>query len=67
VIRNCSCVKPCLAGRFQKTREKKKNSEPVGEEQAQADGLKDASQSTDCHGVKGSLFGDDLGDELHSG
>lgn len=37
---------------------------PVGEEQAEADGLEDASERTDGDGVEGTLLGKDLRDEL---
>ena len=37
---------------------------PVGEEQAETDGLKDAGKSADGDGVHGALLGDDLGDNL---
>lgn len=39
---------------------------PVGEEQAEADGLKDAGKSADGDGVHGALLGNDLGDDLES-
>jgi hypothetical protein len=38
---------------------------PVGEEQAEADGLEDTGNGTDSDGVKRTLLGDDLGDDLH--
>ena len=37
---------------------------PVCEEDAQANGLKDAGKSADGNGVKRALLGEDLGDEL---
>jgi hypothetical protein len=37
---------------------------PVGEEQAEADSLEDTSNSTDGDGVKRTLLGQDLGDDL---
>ena len=37
---------------------------PVGEEQAEADGLEDAGERTDGDGVEGTLLGEDLRDEL---
>jgi hypothetical protein len=37
---------------------------PVGEEQAEADGLEDTGNGTDSDGVKRALLGNDLGDDL---
>ena len=37
---------------------------PPSEEQTEADGLKDASESTNGDGVKGALLREDLRDEL---
>ena len=37
---------------------------PVGEEHAEADGLEDTGKSTDGDGVKGTLLGQDLGEDL---
>lgn len=39
-------------------------SAPVGQEHAEADGLEDASQSSDGDSVEGTLLGEDLSDEL---
>ena len=38
---------------------------PVPEEETQADGLEGAGGGADEDGVEGSLFGEDLGDELY--
>lgn len=37
---------------------------PVGEEQAEADGLEDARQGANSNGVEWALLSEDLGDEL---
>jgi hypothetical protein len=37
---------------------------PVGEEQAEADGLEDTGNGADGNGVKRTLLGEDLGDNL---
>jgi len=37
---------------------------PVGEEQAEADGLENTGNGTDSDGVKRALLGEDLGDDL---
>jgi hypothetical protein len=37
---------------------------PVCEEQAEADGLEDTGNGTDSNGVKRTLLGEDLGDDL---
>jgi hypothetical protein len=37
---------------------------PVGEEQAEPDGLEHAGEGTDGNGVHGTLLGDNLGDDL---
>jgi hypothetical protein len=39
---------------------------PVGEEQAEADSLKDTGNGADSNGVKRTLLGEDLGDNLHA-
>ena len=39
---------------------------PPGEEQAQADSLKDAGKSANSDGLSGTLLGEDLGNELYS-
>lgn len=39
-------------------------SSPPGEEQAEANGLEDASKGTDGDGVHGALLSEDLRDEL---
>lgn len=38
---------------------------PPGQEQAQADRLKDSANSTDCHRVQGSLLREDLAHDLY--
>lgn len=37
---------------------------PPGEEHAQADGLEDTAENTDCDNIHGTSLGCDLGDEL---
>jgi hypothetical protein len=37
---------------------------PVGEEQAEADSLKDSGNGANSDGVEGTLLGDDLGNDL---
>jgi hypothetical protein len=37
---------------------------PVGEEQAEADGLEDTGNGANSDGVERTLLGDDLGDDL---
>jgi hypothetical protein len=39
---------------------------PVGQEQAEADGLQDSADNSDGHNIKRTLLGDDLRDELSS-
>ena len=37
---------------------------PVGEEEGETDGLKDAANGTDGNGVKRALLGENLGNDL---
>lgn len=39
---------------------------PPGQEQTQADRLEDSADSTNCHGVQGSLLREDLAHNLHT-
>ena len=41
-------------------------STPPGQEQAETDSFEDAGHSTNCNRVEGSLFSEDLADELYN-